>query len=243
MPNLQNIQKELDKFEKISSQLRNGKAIEVDGQLYSPSLKDGDEDGDLASCGRIIARLEVRLQSAKDQALMKGYDVEGKNGRKHVKLASGAPALAHAMSLTGDEIQSLIPTDGELVSKRDVRVFARAKEDGTVDEYFRKAVARKSDKPLTEAELDKLVADAQSVAPVKEVEEGPKALKDMGKPEVQAECVKRGIAKKGTVKTLLKKIRAFDKEAEAQAEAEKEEAPEDVDQPVDDEPSDINPLA
>lgn len=248
MPNLQNIQKDLDKFEKISSQLRNGKSIEVDGQLYSPILKDGDTDDDLASCGRMIKRLTVRLQSAKDQALMKGMDVIGKNGKKHVKLASGAPALAHAMSLTGAEIQSLIATDGDIVSKRDVRVYARAKEDGDIEGYFRKALKRSGVKCDSEAEFEELVLDAMSFETVSkkvEKDEGPKALKDMSKAELQAECGTRGLVKKGTVKVLLKRIRKFDKDAEKVVEVEKEEEvdqDETPDEPAE-EKSDINPLA
>ena len=243
MPNLKRVQAELAKWKRALGALKGGDPIEVDDVLMLPSMGDGDSESDLTTCERMIERLTARAKSARDQGLRKGLTVEGDGGVKHIRLANGAPALVAALSLTQEDVDRIVPTgSNSCVSKRDVRSYAKAKESDSLKAYFVSALARKDGKAPSEEEVEAAMKFT-AVEPDYSEPEGPKALKDLGKPELVKECENRGLKTTGTKKALLKLIKAYDKEAEAQAEADEEEAPEDVDDSADEEPQDVNPLA
>jgi len=178
MPNLEQSKAKLAEYKNAKIELKAGKCLILDGVELSPSMGENDTESDLTSVSRMIARLEQQVRGAESQRLRKGIEVEGADGTKLIGFAVGVPGIATDLGLTGADLKKVVPTGSQgKISKRDIRVFARAKASGTINEYVEKAEAKRTGKNVT---ISKPKPPATDEAPKPEAPKPPK--KGRGRP-------------------------------------------------------------
>lgn len=236
---IERIKGRLEKFRKAKGSLMAGDPIEVDGVLMLPSVPDDKKESDLTSVNRQIARLEDRLEKALAQAAIKG---ESPIPNSPI-INPQAMRLLADHELTVADLKFIIATGkNSTISKRDVRVYARAKASGNLDEYVRRQLAKKG---VTKEDMEKAIADRQKMIDEKTKEEAeaesesksekksekskeetPKTLSQMNKDELVAVAEEMGLDTSGTKATIAKRIRKAEKAAaKEEKEAEKPSEP------------------